>query len=126
MKKHIVSNLLALLVALTGVVAQELAAPPASQGKGAQQARPKPAKPVSTEPAKPRPAKKKKGPSEEKVRHAEERSKGNAFSGKGEGGEKNRMEPADKLNGKKQDKLHEHKKGDADHGHEGHGHDHKD
>lgn len=115
-----ISILAAALFVSTGLFAQEMSAPVKSPAKQKEENRPKPAKPVSDPSGKTKPAKKKKGPSEEKIRHAEERSKGKAFSGKGEGGDKNRVEPAAQPKGKGENKPHDHQ-----HDHEGQGHDHK-
>jgi hypothetical protein len=112
MKKTIPSILVLVFIFFSAVSAQDAVAPPKDAGRN----RPAPEKPAQQEKKK-----KKKGPSEDKIRHAEEKSKGNAFSGKGEGGDKNRVEPV-KQNGKKEGKKEEHKHGEGSH--EGHGHDH--
>lgn len=80
------------------------------------------------DPSKPESKKQGKGPSQEKIRHAEEKSGGNAFSGHGTGGDKNMAEPSKtgkkakakskgtgKGNGKSYGHEHEHKH-DHDHG----------
>jgi hypothetical protein len=112
MKKTITFIAVAFFTFLSAVSAQDAVAPSKDAGKN---------RPAAAKPAPQDKKKKKKGPSEEKIRHAEEKSKGNAFSGKGEGGDKNRVEPV-KQDGKKDGKKEDHKHGEGSH--EGHGHDH--